>query len=95
MGELEPVVRAIASLDVEESDYRYYPDALREAATAHADEETKQWLDLAFGLDYSARLLISFALTSAAQRAVAGSEHSNQEIDVACVSESAQSPRQP
>jgi hypothetical protein len=71
LGAVEPVVRAIASLDVDQDDYRYYPHALREAATAHADEETKQWLDLAFGLDYSARVLISFALGSAAQRTAA------------------------
>lgn len=69
LGKLEPVTRAIASLGVDEDDYRYYPHALREAATAQADEETKQWLDLAFGLDYSARVLISFALATAAQRA--------------------------
>jgi hypothetical protein len=67
LEDLQPVVRAIASLDVDQDDYRYYPHALREAATAHADEETKQWLDFAFGLDYSARVLISFALSSAAQ----------------------------
>lgn len=71
LGELEPVMRAIASLDVDEDDYRYYPHALREAATAQADEETKRWLDLAFGLDYSARVLISFALASAGQRGAA------------------------
>ncbi|MGB5830951.1 MAG: AVAST type 3 anti-phage protein Avs3b [Thiohalocapsa sp.] len=69
LGELEPIVRAIASLDVDQDDYRYYPHALREAATARADEETKQWLDVAFGLDYSARILIRWALESAAQRA--------------------------
>jgi hypothetical protein len=69
LGQLEPVMRAIASLDVDEDDYRYYPHALREAATMRADDETKQWLDLAFGLDYSARVLISFALATAAQRA--------------------------
>lgn len=69
LGELEPVVRAIATLGLNDSDYRYYPHALREGATAQADEETKRWLDLAFGLDYSARVLIGFALATAAQRA--------------------------
>jgi hypothetical protein len=34
LGKLEPVVQAIATLDLDESDYRYYPHALREGATA-------------------------------------------------------------
>lgn len=67
-GELEPVLRALASLDVNREDYRYYPQALREAATEEADEDTKQWIELAFGIDYTARLLIQFALRTAAQR---------------------------
>lgn len=71
LQKLESIMRAIGSLDVDEDDYRYYPHALRAAATAQADEETKRWLELAFGLDYSARVLISFALASAAQRAAA------------------------
>jgi hypothetical protein len=74
LGELEPVIRTLASLDVERTDHRYYPQALREAATADVDETTKQWLELAIGLDYSARLLIQFALRSAAQKAASKAE---------------------
>lgn len=74
LGELEPVLRVLASLDVEQIDYRYYPQALREAATADVDEETKQWLDLAMGIDYTARLLIQFALRSASHQAASKAE---------------------
>lgn len=74
LGELEPVLRTLVSLDVDRTDYRYYPQALREAATADADEATKQWLDLAIGLDYTARLLIQFALRSAAHHAASQAE---------------------
>ena len=74
LGELEPVFRALASLDVDRTDYRYHPQALREAATADTDETTKQWLELAIGIDYTARLLIQFALRSAAYRAASQAE---------------------
>lgn len=74
MGKLEPVIRTIASLDVDQTDHRYYPEALREAAIAEADDATKQWLELAIGLDYSARVLIQFALRSAARSTVSDAE---------------------
>lgn len=72
--ELEPAVRALNSLDVENTEYRYYPEALREAAAAGADESAKRWIDLALGLDYTARVLIQFALRSAAGNAAAEAE---------------------
>lgn len=74
MGKLEPVIRTIASLDVDQTDHRYYPEALREAAIAEADDATKQWLELAIGLDYSARVLIQFALRSAARSTASDAE---------------------
>lgn len=73
-GELEPIQRTLASLDVDETDYRYHPTILREAATADADDDAKQWLELAIELDYSARLLIQSALRAAAQRASSQAE---------------------
>lgn len=74
LEELEPIQRTLASLDVDRTDYRYYPEALRQAATADADEPAKQWLDLALGIDLTARLLIRFALRSAADRAASQAE---------------------
>ncbi|WP_200384857.1 AVAST type 3 anti-phage proein Avs3b [Rhodocyclus tenuis] len=74
LGEIEPVLRTLASLDVDQTDYRFYPQVLREAATTNADEDAKQWLEFAIGLDYTARLLIRFALSSAAHRAAAKAE---------------------
>ena len=74
-GELEPIQRTLASLDVDGTDYRYHPTILHEAATADAEDDAKQWLELAIGLDYSARLLIQSALRSAlrgAARCVTG-----------------------
>jgi hypothetical protein len=72
LRELDPVLRAIASLDPEGPDFRYFGTALRAAAQSQDTGEAKNWLDLAFGLDYSAKVLIHFALKSAAQNAASG-----------------------
>lgn len=69
LEDLEPVLRVLLSLDVDQTDYRYYRQALRKAATADVEGTSKQWLDLAIGLDYSARMLVQFALRSAAHNA--------------------------
>jgi hypothetical protein len=66
---LEPIQRALASFDTEETDYRYYPAILREVARTAADKEVQEWLELAVGLDYSARILIKAFLRAAAQSA--------------------------
>jgi len=73
MKDLEPVLRALASLDLEQTDYRYYSEILREATRASADDANR-WLSLATGLDYSARLVMQFALRSAAQVAASQAE---------------------
>lgn len=74
LGELEPIQRTLASLDVDRTDYRYHPPTLLKAATADADEDAKRWLDLALGIDYTARVLIQFALRTAAERAASQAE---------------------
>jgi hypothetical protein len=66
---LEPIQRALASFDIEETDYRYYPAVLRELAPADADEDVRKCLDIAIGLDYSARVLIKAILRTAAKSA--------------------------
>lgn len=67
LRDLEPVLRTLASLDVDQTQYRYYPEVLRAAEKANVDEGAQKWLELARGLDYSARLLMQFALRSAAR----------------------------
>ena len=66
---LEPIQRVLSSFDTEETDYRYYPAVLREIAPADADEDVKKYLDIAIGLDYSARILIKTFLRTAAKSA--------------------------
>lgn len=69
--ELEPLIRTLVSLDVDKGeDYRYFGSTLRGAAIDDTEGETKEWLNLAFDLDYSARVLIQHALRSAGSTAV-------------------------
>ena len=50
------------------------PEVLHEAEIADADEGAEKWLTLAKGLDYSARILMQFALRSAGQHAASQAE---------------------
>lgn len=69
--ELEPLIQTLVSLDVDKGeDYRYFGSTLRGAAIDDTEGETKEWLNLAFDLDYSARVLIQHALRSAGSTAV-------------------------
>lgn len=73
--ELEPLIRTLVALDVDKGgDNRYVPSVLRGAALDDEDAATKEWLELAFGLDYSARLLIQYALRSAGATAASEAE---------------------
>lgn len=64
--ELEPVLRAIQSLDPEHNKVRYY-NSFRPNNGKTADSiEQEKWLNLADGLDDSAKLLIGYCLSQAA-----------------------------
>lgn len=66
--EVEPVARAIASLDPESTYPRYFqrPSGRQEKGDQSASE---QWLEVAEGIDYSARILISECFKLAASSA--------------------------
>lgn len=67
--ELEPALRTLASLDIDRKESRYFPAYLRAAEDVEPDDPARTWLDLAIGLDHTARILISFSLREAAERA--------------------------
>lgn len=70
LEDFEPIFHTLQSLDPDDETPRYF----RQARSAIADEdeavETKKWLDTASGLDYTARILIRYCLTAAAENAV-------------------------
>lgn len=67
--QIEPIARAIADLDPEQASYRYYPRA-RKAADDAVGEPEVRWLDLAKGLDDTARQLVRLCLQNAARDAL-------------------------
>jgi hypothetical protein len=68
--ELEPLLRTLQSLDPEDDTPRYYRLVRGVADDAEENDETKSWLKLIAGLDNSARILIRYCLTQAAQSAL-------------------------
>ena len=69
--ELEPILRAIENLDPE-SNTPIFSRLSRSISEGNAEEnnESEYWLKLANELDYSAKILIRFCLTQAAQNAL-------------------------
>ncbi len=67
--ELEPVVRAVESLDPEDDTPRYYRSARTSAGDTEENCESETWLKMVDGLDYSAKVLIGFCLSQAARAA--------------------------
>jgi len=68
--ELEPIMRALASLDPADDTPRFYRTQRAAINKTKESKETVKWLELADGLDYSARSLIRYCLAQAAQTAV-------------------------
>ncbi|HTF95301.1 MAG TPA: AVAST type 3 anti-phage protein Avs3b [Cellvibrio sp.] len=72
---LEPIKRALESLDPEDQTPRYF----RAARSAYDERQNKNseattWLKMADGFDYSAKLLIRYCLAEAAKTAIEKSE---------------------
>ncbi|WBK01229.1 AVAST type 3 anti-phage proein Avs3b [Methylocystis parvus] len=68
--ELEPIMRAIESLDPENDMPRYYRAARPPKGEAAETSEQEKLLSLADGLDYSAKVLIGYCLAEAAGAAL-------------------------
>lgn len=67
---LEPVIRAVESLDPEDDKPRYYRSARPPRGEIEEKSEAERWLDFVSGLDYTAKLLIAYCLRQAAQSSV-------------------------
>jgi len=67
---LEPVLRAMQSLDPINSDRHYFSFDRPLPGEGKESKATREWLALADGLDYSARVLIRHCLANAAKSAV-------------------------
>ena len=72
--DIEPILRALESLDPSNDAPRYFRDARESANGTEQPEEVINWLKIAKGLDDSARILIMYCITLAAQNAINTSE---------------------
>ena len=67
--ELEPVIRAIESLDPDDDTPRYFRSARTPPGEKKEVSEAEAWLKMVDGLDYSAKILIGHCLSEAARTA--------------------------
>lgn len=72
LDELQPILRTLAFLDLDPTDHRYYPTPMRAAATGGVEGEPKRLLEVAMGIDYTARVLIRMFLKYAVSAAADG-----------------------
>jgi hypothetical protein len=68
--DLESMLRTLASLDPENDAHRYFPSARAAASDSKESGQTRSWLQLTEDLDYSARILIRYCLSQAAETAI-------------------------
>jgi hypothetical protein len=68
--DLEPILRALESLDPTNDTPRYFRSPRMAVDETEESPETRKWLKLIDGLDYSAKILIRYFLTQAAQTAL-------------------------
>lgn len=67
--DVEPILRALESLDPCEETPRYFRQPRAMAADAEGDTTTEKWLRIADGIDFTARQLIRYCLARASQSA--------------------------
>lgn len=68
--DLEPVLRAIESLDPADDTPRYFRGVRPTQGKGNKKSDADRWLDMVNGLDYSAKILIAFCLSEAASAAI-------------------------
>lgn len=66
----EPILKTLESLDPADDTPRYFRTPRMAVSKTEETTETRKWLELADGLDYSAKILIRYCLTQAAQVAI-------------------------
>jgi hypothetical protein len=68
--EVEPILRSLKSLDPDDDTPRYFRSVRNAVDDKTETDEAKSWLKLVDNLDYTARILIRYCLTQAAQSAL-------------------------
>ena len=87
--DLEPVIRAIESLDPEDNTPRYFRFATPPRRQGEEKTEVDQWIEAVCDLDHSAKILIGYCLAEAAHAAVDKAEKWVKLAEAAGVADSA------
>jgi hypothetical protein len=66
LEEVQAVLRTLAFLDLDPNDIRYYRSPMEKAVLAKVQGDAKQAIEIALGVDYTARVLIRMLLRQAA-----------------------------
>lgn len=90
--EFEPIYRAIESLDPDNDTPRYFRPVRNAADKSEENDGARKWLELADGLDYSAKLLIRYCLEQASQDALDKSQEWVKLAEVAGLEDGIDSP---
>jgi len=72
--DFDPIFRALESLDPTDKTPRYFRSMRMAVEKTEQNTETKKWIEIADGLDYSAKTLIRYCLAQASQTALDKSE---------------------
>ena len=68
--DFEPILRAIESLNPEDDTPRYFRSLRLASDEIEKNEKIENWLKIADGLDYTAKVLITYCLVEASQKAL-------------------------
>ena len=66
LDEVQPILRTLAFLDLDPKDIRYYRSQMKEIILTKVEGDAKRAIEVALGVDYTARVLIRTLLQQAA-----------------------------
>jgi hypothetical protein len=73
-GDVEPILRALASLDPESQSSRYFSPSRAPDDESAESQDTRKWIGLAMALDQMSKILIDYCLALAADAALDSSK---------------------
>lgn len=68
--DFEPIFRTLQNLCTENGNSRYFPELILRTNENNENDKTKQWLNKALKLDDTAKIMIRYCISNAAQEAV-------------------------
>jgi hypothetical protein len=89
--DIEPILKSLETLDPTDNRARYFREWRKSASEKEQTSETIEWLEIAEGIDYSAKIIINYCLVLAAQAGIKKSKDWLELAEAAGVDESVES----